>query len=81
MARACMAAGFAKANMPIAHQVNFPQAHGGLPDQDALDVAEFFTRPPRADFPPKVNGGPNGDKPLRLPLLKPRLGAASPKKV
>ncbi len=64
MARSFTAGGFVKANMPIAHQVKFPQDQGGLSDQDALDVAEFFTRQPRADFPPKVNDWPKGDKPF-----------------
>ncbi len=63
MARTFTAAGFVKANMPIAHQANFPQAQGGLSDQDALDIADFFTHQPRADYPPKVNDWPKGDKP------------------
>ena len=64
MARTSTAAGFVKANMPIAHQVKFPQDQGGLSDHDALDVAAFFTHQPRSDFPPKVNDWPKGDKPF-----------------
>jgi thiosulfate dehydrogenase len=64
MARTYTGAGFVKANMPIAHRVKFPQDQGGLSDQDALDVAEFFTHQPRSDFPPKVNDWPKGDKPF-----------------
>ncbi len=64
MARTFTAGGFVKANMPVAHQVNFPQDQGGLSDQDALDVAEFFTHQPRSDFPAKVNDWPKGDKPF-----------------
>ena len=42
----------------------FPQDQGGLSDQDALDVAEFFTHQPRPDFPAKVNDWPKGGKPV-----------------
>lgn len=63
MARAFTAGGFVKANMPIAHRAAFPQDQGGLSDQDALDVAEFFTRQPRPDFPSKLNDWPKGGKP------------------
>jgi thiosulfate dehydrogenase len=64
MARTFTAGGFVKANMPIAHQVNFPQDQGGLSDQDALDVAAFFSHQPRSDFPSKVNDWPKGGKPF-----------------
>ena len=64
MARTFTSAGFVKANMPIAHQVKFPQDQGGLSDQDALDVAEFFTHQPRSDFPATVNDWPKGGKPF-----------------
>jgi cytochrome c len=38
--------------------------HGNvLSDQDAVDVAEFFTHKPRPDFPGKVNDWPNRPKP------------------
>lgn len=63
IARTYTAAGFVKANMPIAHVRNFPQDQGGLSDQDALDIAEYFTHQPRPDFPEKVNDWPNGGKP------------------
>ena len=64
MARTWTAAGFVKANMPIAHREFFPQDQGGLSDQDSLDVAEFFTHRPRPDFPPKVNDWPKDEKPF-----------------
>ena len=63
IARTNTAAGFVKANMPIAHIRNFPQDQGGLSDQDALDIAEFFSHQPRPDFPEKVNDWPSGGKP------------------
>ncbi|MCI4680699.1 c-type cytochrome [Rhodoblastus acidophilus] len=63
IARTYTAANFIKANMPIAHVKNFPQDQGGLSDQDAVDIAEFFSHQPRPDFPPKVNDWPNGGKP------------------
>jgi thiosulfate dehydrogenase len=63
MARTYTAAGFIKANMPIAASTRFPQGQGGLSDQDALDIAEYFTHQPRPDFPDKVNDWPKGGKP------------------
>jgi thiosulfate dehydrogenase len=63
MARAFSAAGFIKANMPIAHAQNFPQGQGGLADQDALDIAQFFTHRPRPDFAGKDRDWPQGGKP------------------
>ncbi len=63
IARTYTAAGFVKANMPIANSRKFPQGQGGLSDQDALDIAEYFTHQTRADFPDKVKDWPNGGKP------------------
>ncbi|HUO53435.1 MAG TPA: c-type cytochrome [Rhodoblastus sp.] len=63
MARTFTAANFIKANMPVAHMPNFPQGQGGLNDQDALDIAAFFSHQPRPDFTGKVNDWPKGGKP------------------
>lgn len=64
MARTYTSAAFIKNNMPIAHGLNAPLGQGGaLSDQDAVDVAEYFTHQPRPDFPPKVKDWPNGGKP------------------
>jgi thiosulfate dehydrogenase len=63
MARTSTAAAFVKANMPIAARDRFPLAQGGFRDQDAVDVAEFFSHQPRPDFPEKVKDWPNGGKP------------------
>jgi thiosulfate dehydrogenase len=63
MARTYTAASFLKANMPIAHTGRFPQAQGGLNDQDSIDLAEFFTHQPRPDFPDKINDWPKGGRP------------------
>lgn len=63
IARTHTAAGFVKANMPIARGVNFPQGEGGLSDQDALDIAEYFTHQPHADFPGKAADWPKGGRP------------------
>lgn len=64
MARTYTAAAFIKYNMPMGIQTKGLWGHGGvLSDQDAVDVAEFFTHQPRPDFPEKVNDWPNGDKP------------------
>lgn len=64
MARTYTAAAFIKNNMPIGYGLNAPLGQGGaLSDQDAVDVAEYFTHQPRPDFPPKVNDWPKGGKP------------------
>ena len=57
MARLNTAAAFIKTNMP------FGQG-GSLSDQEAYDVAAFFTRQPRPDFAGKTNDWPKGGKPL-----------------
>lgn len=56
MARLNTAAAFVKANMP------FGQGNS-LTDQEAFDVAVFFTRQPRPDFAGKLNDWPKGGKP------------------
>ena len=56
MARLNTAAAFVKANMP------FGQG-GSLTDQEAFDVAAFFTRQPRPDFAAKHEDWPKGGKP------------------
>jgi thiosulfate dehydrogenase len=56
MARLNTAAAFVKANMP------FGQG-GSLSDQDAFDVAAFFTRQSRPDFAGKLEDWPKGGKP------------------
>ncbi len=63
MARTSKAAAFVKSNMPIALSDKFPLGQGGLSDQDALDVAEYFSHQPRPDFPEKVNDWPKDPKP------------------
>ena len=63
MARTYTAAAFVKRNMPIAMHGNFPLGQGGLSDQDAVDVAEFFSHQPRPDFAPKVKDWPKDKKP------------------
>ena len=63
MARTYTAAGFVKANMVMGHGQKFPLGQGNLSDQDAVDVAEYFTHMPRPDFPDKVKDWPKGGKP------------------
>ena len=63
MARTYTAAAFVKNNMPIANNLKFPLGQGGLSDQDAVDVAAYFTHLPRPDFPDKVKDWPKGGKP------------------
>lgn len=64
MARTYTAAAFVKRNMPIAFHDNFPLGQGGLSDQEAVDVAEFFTHMPRPDFAAKVKDWPKDKKPF-----------------
>jgi thiosulfate dehydrogenase len=63
MARAYTAAGYVLGNMPVAHSLRFPQAQGGLTEQDALDVAAFFSHRPRPDFAGRAHDWPNGGRP------------------
>lgn len=63
MARTYTAAAFVKRNMPIGFHEKFPLGQGGLSDQEALDVAEYFSHQPRPDFPGKVNDWPKDKKP------------------
>ncbi len=63
MARTYTAAAFVKRNMPIAFHDGFPLGQGGLTDQEAVDVAEYFSHMPRPDFAPKLKDWPKGGKP------------------
>lgn len=64
MARTYKAAAFVKYNMPMGIQTKGLWGHGNvLSDQDAVDVAQFFTHKPRPDFAGKVNDWPSGKKP------------------
>ncbi|NHV31689.1 c-type cytochrome [Burkholderia sp. D-99] len=63
MARLYTAAAFVKQNMAIGSHNRFPLGQGGLSDQDAVDVAAWFTTRPRPDFPDKIHDWPNGGKP------------------
>ena len=56
MARTYTAAAFVKHNMPLGQG-------GSLSDQQALDVAEYFTHLPRPVYKHKVKDWPKGDKP------------------
>ena len=63
MARTYTAAAFVKRNMPVGFHEKFPLGQGGLSDQDAVDVAEYFTHMHRPDFPDKVKDWPKDPKP------------------
>ncbi|MGV0952904.1 MAG: c-type cytochrome [Fluviibacter sp.] len=63
MARTYTAAAFIKHNMPMGHSTKFPLGQGALSDQEAVDVAEYFSHVKRPDFPEKANDWPNGEKP------------------
>ncbi|MGF6594211.1 c-type cytochrome [Pseudomonas sp. 2835] len=64
MARTYTAAAFVKRNMPIGFHEKFPLGQGGLSDQEAVDVAAWFSQQPRPDFPDKVKDWPKGGKPV-----------------
>jgi thiosulfate dehydrogenase len=63
MARTYTAAAFVKRNMPIGFHEKFPLGQGGLSDQEAVDVAEYFSHMPRPDFPDKIKDWPKDPKP------------------
>jgi thiosulfate dehydrogenase len=63
MARTYTAAAFVKRNMPVGFDRKFPLAQGGLSDQEAVDVAEYFSHQPRPDFPAKLKDWPKDPKP------------------
>jgi thiosulfate dehydrogenase len=63
MARTYTAAAFVKRNMPIGFQERFPLGQGGLSDQDAVDVAAWFSHQPRPDFAGKAKDWPKDPKP------------------
>ena len=56
MARTFTAAAFVKHNMPLGQG-------GTLTDQEAVDVAQFFTHQPRPNYPEKGKDWPKGGKP------------------
>lgn len=56
MARTFTAAAFIKHNMPLGQG-------GSLSDQEALNVAEYFTHQTRPVYRPKIKDWPKGDKP------------------
>ncbi|ART79330.1 c-type cytochrome [Oceanisphaera avium] len=64
MARTYKAAAFIKYNMPMGVNSQGNWGEGGvLDDQDAVDVAEFFTHQPRPDYPDKIYDFPSGKRP------------------
>lgn len=64
LARTYKAAAFIRNNMPMAVNSKGHWGEGGvLSDQDAVDIAEFFTHQPRPDFANKSNDWPRGNKP------------------
>lgn len=63
MDRTYTAAAFVKRNISIGFHGKFPLGQGGLTDQGAVDVAEYFIHQPRPDFPDKVRDCPKDEKP------------------
>lgn len=63
MARLYKAAAFVKYNMPLAVNQEPPFGQGELSDQEAVDVAYYFTQKPRPDFAGKANDWPRDKKP------------------
>ena len=56
MARVSVAAAFVQAKMPVG-------SAGTLTDQEAVDIAAYFTAQPRPDFTPKKKDWPTGGRP------------------
>jgi thiosulfate dehydrogenase len=56
MARLVTAASFVQSKMPLG-------AGGSLSAHDAFDIAAYFTREPRPDFPNKAGDWSKGGKP------------------
>jgi thiosulfate dehydrogenase len=56
MARLNTAAAFIKSSMPLGQG-------GSLTNQEAYDIAAYFTQQPRPDFKKKSQDWPKGDKP------------------
>jgi thiosulfate dehydrogenase len=56
MARVSVAAGFVQAKMPLGNA-------GSLSDQEAYDIAAYFTSKPRPDFAARKNDWPRGGAP------------------
>lgn len=63
MARLYKAAAFVKHNMPVAVSMEPPLGQVLMSDQDAVDVAYYFTQKPRPDFAGKAGDWPDGNKP------------------
>ncbi|MGW8308052.1 MAG: c-type cytochrome [Achromobacter pulmonis] len=64
LARTYKAAAFIRNSMPMGVNTHGNWGEGKvLSDQDAVDVAEYFTHMPRPDFPPKDKDWPDGKKP------------------
>ncbi len=63
IAKTYTAAAFVKSNMPISNTLSFPLGQGGLSDQQAVDVAAYYTHMPRPDFATKDKDWPMGGKP------------------
>ena len=60
MARLNTAAAFTKTNMPRGQE-------NTLTNQQAFDIAAYFTQQPRPDFAAKSRDWPKGDKPQDAP--------------
>lgn len=64
MARTYKAAAFIKYNMPMGVNTHGGWGEGGvLNDQDAVDVAEYFTHQPRPGYPDNIYDFPSGKRP------------------
>lgn len=64
MARTYKAAAFVRYNMPMGVHMGQPMGQGGvLSEQEAVDVAEYFTHMPRPDFAGKHKDWPTVPKP------------------
>lgn len=81
MARTYTAAGFVKGAMPVADSLHPPTGVGRMSDQDAVDVADYFSHQPRPDFPAAIYDWPKGGAPKDVRYCLVSLGNCTPAEI
>jgi len=81
MARTYTAANFVKGAMPVAAGLHPPLGVGAMSDQDAIDVAEYFSHQPRPDFPAAIYDWPKGGAPKDVRYCLVSLGNCTPAEI
>ncbi len=81
MARTYTAARFVKGAMPVADSLHPPTGVGRMSDQDAVDVADYFSHQPRPDFPAAIYDWPKGGAPKDVRYCLVSLGNCTPAEI